>query len=69
MYDHDGATLTPGLTDGHTHPVLGTEHFTGLDLSGCRTIMYSASPRESLGTARLAQGTTSARYRCPGLVH
>jgi predicted amidohydrolase YtcJ len=37
VHDLEGATLTPGLTDGHMHPVLGAEHFTGLDLSGCRT--------------------------------
>ena len=33
-----GATLTPGLTDGHTHPVYGADQLSGLDLSGCRTL-------------------------------
>ncbi|WP_455361862.1 amidohydrolase [Streptomyces sp. SYSU K21746] len=32
--DLAGATLTPGLTDGHSHPVWGVEMATGLDLSG-----------------------------------
>ncbi|MEU9704544.1 amidohydrolase [Streptomyces sp. NPDC047981] len=32
--DLGGATLTPGLTDAHSHPVWGLEMFTGTDLSG-----------------------------------
>ncbi|MFF4172624.1 amidohydrolase [Streptomyces sp. NPDC001744] len=32
--DLAGATLTPGLTDAHSHPVLGLEMSTGTDLSG-----------------------------------
>ncbi|MFJ6581404.1 amidohydrolase [Streptomyces sp. NPDC091368] len=32
--DLAGATLTPGLTDAHSHPVWGLEMFTGTDLSG-----------------------------------
>ena len=38
VHDLAGATLTPGLVDGHMHPVLGATSFTGVDLSGCRTV-------------------------------
>jgi predicted amidohydrolase YtcJ len=38
VHDLAGATLTPGLVDGHMHPVFGTAAFTGLDLSGCRSV-------------------------------
>jgi predicted amidohydrolase YtcJ len=38
IIDLAGATLTPGLVDGHTHPLLGVEQFSGLDLSGCRDV-------------------------------
>ncbi|MFJ6939797.1 amidohydrolase [Streptomyces sp. NPDC101132] len=31
----DGAVVTPGLVDGHVHPVSGAELTHGLDLSGC----------------------------------
>ncbi|GLX22062.1 amidohydrolase [Streptomyces lavendulae] len=31
----DGAVVTPGLVDGHLHPVSGAELTHGLDLSGC----------------------------------
>ncbi|MFD8142848.1 amidohydrolase [Streptomyces sp. NPDC059708] len=33
--DLKGAVVTPGLTDGHLHPVSGAELTHGLDLSGC----------------------------------
>ncbi|MBO1330822.1 amidohydrolase [Streptomyces sp. VRA16 Mangrove soil] len=33
--DLKGATVTPGLVDGHLHPVSGAELTHGLDLSGC----------------------------------
>ena len=35
VIDLGRATLTPGLTDSHTHPVLGLDMTAGLDLSGC----------------------------------
>ena len=38
VHDLRGATLTPGLTDGHLHPVLGVDSFSGTDLSGCRGV-------------------------------
>ncbi|MFE5737633.1 amidohydrolase [Streptomyces celluloflavus] len=38
IVDLAGATLTPGLVDGHSHPVWGVEMSTGLDLSGCRDL-------------------------------
>jgi predicted amidohydrolase YtcJ len=38
IVDLAGATLTPGLVDGHSHPYLGMEMATGLDLSGCRDL-------------------------------
>ncbi|MET9374992.1 amidohydrolase [Streptomyces sp. NPDC002992] len=36
--DLGGATLTPGLTDAHSHPVWGLEMFTGTDLSSVRDL-------------------------------
>ncbi|MET9802651.1 amidohydrolase [Streptomyces sp. NPDC006368] len=47
--DLAGATLTPGLTDSHSHPVWGLEMATGLDLSavtdldGLRTALRGAA--------------------------
>ncbi|MEU9045039.1 MULTISPECIES: amidohydrolase [unclassified Kitasatospora] len=35
VIDLKGAVLTPGLVDGHLHPVTGAELTHGLDLSGC----------------------------------
>ena len=65
VYDLEGATLTPGLTDGHMHPVLGTEHFTGLDLSGCRT---PTDLRTTL--AKAVQDTARGEWICAhGLDH
>ncbi|WP_418956709.1 amidohydrolase [Streptomyces tritici] len=36
--DLGGATLTPGLTDAHSHPVWGLEMFSGTDLSAVRDL-------------------------------
>ncbi|MFF2851608.1 amidohydrolase [Streptomyces sp. NPDC058001] len=36
VVDLGGATLVPGLTDAHSHPVWGLEMATGIDLSGVR---------------------------------
>jgi predicted amidohydrolase YtcJ len=38
VVDLAGATVTPGLVDGHMHPVLGVSSFLGLDLSGVRDL-------------------------------
>ncbi|MFI8516659.1 amidohydrolase [Streptomyces sp. NPDC085481] len=52
VVDLGGATLTPGLTDAHSHPVWGLEMSAGLDLSGVtdldglRAALKSAPRRE-----------------------
>jgi len=38
VIDLHGGVLTPGLIDGHLHPLLGAASFRGADLTGCRTL-------------------------------
>jgi predicted amidohydrolase YtcJ len=38
VLDLRGAVVTPGLVDGHMHPVAGAERTMGVDLSGCRDL-------------------------------
>lgn len=38
LIDLGGATLTPGLVDSHSHPVMGLDMATGQDLSGVRDL-------------------------------
>ncbi|WP_275464747.1 amidohydrolase [Streptomyces noursei] len=55
VIDLKGAVVTPGLTDGHLHPVSGAELTHGLDLSGCTDLdeVRAALARE---VAALAPG-------------
>ncbi|MFD0153149.1 amidohydrolase [Streptomyces sp. NPDC055721] len=55
VLDLKGAVATPGLVDGHVHPVTGAELTGGLDLSGCAGLddVREALARE---VRRLARG-------------
>ncbi|MGW0598797.1 amidohydrolase [Streptomyces sp. NPDC002776] len=48
VIDLKGAVVTPGLVDGHIHPVSGAERTHGLDLSGCTDV---PQVREALARA------------------
>ncbi|MGW4564858.1 amidohydrolase [Streptomyces sp. NPDC004561] len=48
VVDLRGAVVTPGLTDGHLHPVSGAERTMGVDLSACRDL---AAVRTALAEA------------------
>lgn len=48
VVDLGGAVTTPGLVDGHAHPLLGATAFVGVDLSACRDL---ASLRAALAGA------------------
>lgn len=43
VLDLGGAFLTPGLVDGHAHPVSGTDLLVGADLSGVQTMAEVAA--------------------------
>lgn len=45
VIDLRGAVVTPGLVDGHMHPISGAERTAGADLSGCTDL---AAVREAL---------------------
>ncbi|MEO5665156.1 MAG: amidohydrolase [Nocardioides sp.] len=53
VIDLGGATLVPGLVDGHSHPILGATAFDGLDLSGCGSL---DDLRAALAGASLERG-------------
>ncbi|WP_306326662.1 amidohydrolase [Streptomyces venezuelae] len=53
VVDLGGATLTPGLTDAHSHPVWGLEMSAGTDLSGVTDL---EGLREALRTAERRDG-------------
>ncbi|MER6998317.1 amidohydrolase [Streptomyces sp. NPDC000410] len=50
--DLAGATLTPGLTDSHSHPVWGLEMATGLDLSAVRDLDQLRAELRAAGATR-----------------
>lgn len=39
VLDVTGATVIPGLVDGHSHPVMGLDLADGVDLSTCRSLI------------------------------
>ncbi|MFJ6485196.1 MULTISPECIES: amidohydrolase [unclassified Streptomyces] len=55
VVDLKGAVVTPGLVDGHIHPVSGAELTHGLDLSGC-TDLEQVRATLAAGVRGLAPG-------------
>lgn len=49
VHDLGDAVVTPGLVDGHSHPIVGLEWTDGVDLSRCLTM---EDLRSALGVAR-----------------
>lgn len=59
VMDLGGAVTTPGLVDGHTHPVFGVTSFLGADLSACRDL---DELRFALRTAALDHGHSAGDW-------
>lgn len=58
--DFGAATVTPGLSDGHSHPLMGAQMTTGADLTGARSVREAvgliAAEAESLPTGAWVYG-------------
>jgi predicted amidohydrolase YtcJ len=62
IIDLGRATLTPGLTDSHMHPVLGLDMTAGLDLSGCKDLTsVRAALRDAVAAAGVAEAGAPGR--------
>ena len=62
MLDVSGATVVPGLVDGHSHPVMGLDLVDSTDLTACRTLtevaalLAAQAERSPIGSFLLASG-------------